>query len=97
MSEFINSGRVLALALAPVMLEIGALLALGALRSRTWVAADVLANLCAAAGLLAAAELLLAHEPWPYAASALGAALLAHVLALRLRWRSTQLARTPLQ
>jgi redox-regulated HSP33 family molecular chaperone len=99
MSEFINSGRVLSLALAIVMLEISALLALGALRNhnRPRAAPDVLANLCAAAGLLGAAELLLAHAPWPYAASALGAALIAHVLALRLRWRTTQPARTPLQ
>lgn len=95
MSEFINSGRVLALALAIVTLEIAALLALGALRTSTRVAADLLANLCAAAGLLGAAELLLAHAPWPYAASALAAALVAHVLALRLRWRATQPARRP--
>jgi hypothetical protein len=87
MPEFINSGRVIDVALLMVVLEMTALLAYRARRRNSLATADVLAHLCAAAGLLGAAHLLLARAIWPYPALALSAALVAHIVALRFRWR----------
>jgi hypothetical protein len=88
MAQFINSGRVIELALWIVLLEIAALLVWQLWRRQVLAAPDVLANLCAAAGLLGAGELLIAHAAWPLPACALSAALVAHIVALRLRWGS---------
>jgi len=92
MPEFIGSGRVLDLALLIVILEFALLLALRA-TGRKWLGTpDVLANLAAAAGLLSAAHLLIARDAWQYTAVALSLAWLAHIAALRYRWRKPRLA-----
>jgi hypothetical protein len=87
MPEFIRSGRVIDLALSIVVLELAVLLVLRAWGRRALGTPDVLANLAAAAGLLAAAHLLIARDAWLYPALALGAAWVAHIAALRYRWR----------
>jgi hypothetical protein len=87
MPEFINSGRVIDLALVIVGLEVTALLSWSVWRGRALATADVVAQLCAAAGLLGATHLLLEHALWIFPALSLGAALIAHVLALWWRWR----------
>jgi len=87
MPEFVRSGRVIYLALLIVVLELAALLALRAGGHKSLGTPDVLANLAAAAGLLSAAHLLIAGDPWVYTALALSLALVAHIAALRYRWR----------
>jgi hypothetical protein len=88
MSDLIRSGRVLDLVLTVVGLEMLWLLATRAGRRRMHGAPDVLAHLCSAAGLLTAAHLIIVRAHWIYAGMALGAALLAHLIALRVRSRA---------
>jgi hypothetical protein len=88
MSQFISSGRIIDLVLLLVALEIAVLLLYRPGREKSSSTADVLAHLWAAAGLLSAAHLLIAHSWWVYVGLALSAALIAHILALRARWRS---------
>lgn len=88
MSEFISSGRVIDLALAMVVLEMAALLALRAWRSDFPYSPDLMAELSAGAGLLCACRLLIAGAAWRYPALALGGALAAHIAALQFRWRA---------
>jgi hypothetical protein len=92
MPEFIRSGRVIDLALLIVVLELAVLLALRAAGRKTLGTPDVLANLAAAAGLLSAAHLLIAGDSWVYTAVALSLALVAHIAALRYRWRKPRIA-----
>jgi hypothetical protein len=92
MPEFIRSGRVVDLALLIVVLELAALLALRVRGRKDLGTPDVLANLAAAAGLLSAAHLLIARDGWVYTAAALSVALVAHIAALRYRWRKPRLA-----
>jgi len=90
MAEFIRSGRVVDLALLIVLVELAVLLALRVGGRKALGTPDTLANLAAAAGLLLAAHLLLARDPWRYAALALTFAWVAHLAALRYRWRQSQ-------
>ena len=92
MPEFIRSGRVIDLALWVVVLELAALLLLRAAGRKALGTPDVLANLAAAAGLLSAAHLLIARDAWVYSAAALSLALVAHIAALRYRWRKPPIA-----
>ncbi len=92
MPEFIRSGRVIDLALLIVVLELAALLALRAGGRKALGSPDVLANLAAAVGLLSAAHLLIARDAWVYTALALSLAWVAHIAALRYRWRKPRVA-----
>jgi hypothetical protein len=92
MPEFVRSGRVIDLALLIVVLELAGLLALRAGGRKALATPDVLANLAAATGLLSAAHLLIAGDPWVYTALALTLALVAHIAALRYRWRKPRVA-----
>jgi hypothetical protein len=83
MSELFRSGRALDLALLIVLVEIATLMLLRRRRRRMPGAPDMTAHLCAAAGLLLAARLMLAHAPWMLAASALALGGIAHLLAWR--------------
>jgi hypothetical protein len=89
MSQFIASGQVLVLVLGVIGLELLVLLSWRAGRERR-VKAQLLAHLCAAAALIAAAELLLQRSWWGYPGLCLTAALMAHVLALRWSWRDAR-------
>lgn len=93
MPEFIRSGRVIDLALLIVVLELAALLALRVVGRKALGTPDVLANLAAAVGLLSAAHLLIARDAWVYSALALSLALVAHIAALRYRWRKPRAAK----
>jgi hypothetical protein len=86
MAGFISGGRVLDLVLACISIEILVLVCYRLGKQAQLLPADVLANLCAAAGLVAAARLLIVAAWWGYVGVALTGALFAHVLALRLRW-----------
>jgi len=98
MSQFVSSGQVLVLVLGVVALELLVLLGWRAGHERR-LKAEVLAHLCSAAALVAAAELLLKRCWWGYGALCLAAALVAHVLALRWSWQgmraSGRLSSTP--
>ena len=95
MREFLTSGLVLDLVLAVVGLEILILALVQSVRHTRLVPPDVLAHLYSAAGLLAAAHLVLNHFGWPAIGLCLLGALLAHLQALRLRMASQLEARLP--
>ena len=88
MADFFSSGHALDLVLACVALEILTLLVYRLRRRRNLLPADVLAHLCSAAALLVAARVTVAHGWWGSAGLWLAAALAAHLVALRLRWRA---------
>jgi pheromone shutdown protein TraB len=85
MRELLSTGRILDLVLAIVALEILIVIALRSGRRRSPIAPELLAHLVAAAGLLAAAHMVLAHAGWLSVGVCLVCALLGHVQALRHR------------
>ena len=85
MREFFASGRILDFVLTLVTLEIIVVLALRAAGKRQLVAPELLAHLVAAAGLLAAAHMVIARGSWVSVGGCLVLALSGHLLALRQR------------
>jgi hypothetical protein len=87
MAELLLSGRLIDIILLLVALEI---VFLHSLRSRGAPAlATLLPNLLAGACLLLALRLALGQASWVWLALALAASLVAHLLDLRQRWRSS--------
>jgi hypothetical protein len=86
-SALLGSGRVLDAVLACIVLELLGLLAWRLLRREHAVQADVYLNMVSAAGLLLAAHAVLAAAWWGLTGLCLSASLVAHLAALRLRWR----------
>jgi hypothetical protein len=85
MRELFSTGRILDLVLALVTVEIIIVIALQTRRRRYPIAPELLAHLVAAAGLLAAAHMVLSHTGWVSVGVCLVCALLGHILALRHR------------
>lgn len=84
MNEWLASGLVVDIILLALVLEAGLLALLGRVRRlgiTIW-----LPNLAAGAALLVALRLAIADAAWTWVAAALGLALLAHVIDLRLRF-----------
>ena len=88
MLQLFNSGRVLDAVLVIVALEFAALLTIRPLRARCRLTPELLAHLWAAASLLGASHLLLTQQGGGYIACALLSALISHILAWRLSWRT---------
>lgn len=87
MSDWFASGRIVDAILVMVAVEALVLTAVAARRGRGPRGARLFWNLAAGAALLLALRAALAGAAWPWAAAALAAALLAHVLDLHARWR----------
>ena len=85
MREFFASGRILDFVLTLVTLEIIVVLALRAAGKPQLVAPELLAHLVSAAGLLAAAHMVIARGSWVSVGCCLMLALSGHLLALRQR------------
>ena len=85
MREFLATGRILDFVLTLVILEIIVVLALRAAGKRPHVAPELLAHLVSAAGLLAAAHMVIAQWGWVSVGCCLILALSGHLLALRQR------------
>jgi len=83
---FLAGGRVFDLVLACLVTEAAVLAVFRAVHGRPLLPADVLAQLCAAAGLVMAARSVLAGAWWGFTGLCLAAALGAHVAALWMRW-----------
>jgi hypothetical protein len=88
MLQLFTSGRVLDAVLAIVALEFVALLAIRPLRERCRLTPELLAHLWAAASLLLASHLIITQQGGGYIACALLSALISHILAWRLSWRT---------
>jgi len=91
-SALLGSGLVLDAILACILAELAGLLAWRWLRGEHAVHVDVYWNMVSAAGLLGAAHLVHAGAWWGLAGMALLVALVAHLMALRLRWRTSRRA-----
>ncbi|RAI57709.1 hypothetical protein DOO78_18070 [Roseicella frigidaeris] len=87
MQALFSSGRVVDLALALMLVEAVALLALRRSRGGGLAPAELLAFLLAGAGLLLALRAALVGAAWEWVALPLVLALLAHLADLGLRWR----------
>jgi len=85
MREYFASGRILDFVLTLVTLEIIVVLALRTAGKRQLVAPELLAHLVSAAGLLAAAHMVIARGGWVSVGCCLMLALSGHLLALRQR------------
>jgi len=85
-TEFLAGGAVFDVVLGVIAVELLLFCGYFLLRREHLVALDVYANLGAAFGLAAAARLMLASAWLGYPCLLLGAALLSHLCALRLRW-----------
>jgi RsiW-degrading membrane proteinase PrsW (M82 family) len=88
MGELFQTGRIVDLVLALMVVE-GVLLAIyHRRRGRGIPAAGLVANLLAGGCLLLAVRAALTHAGWPVVSLWLAAALLAHLADLRSRWRA---------
>ena|SRR5208283_4269920 len=83
MRELLETGRILDVVLTLVALEILIVIALQVSRRRYPGSGQLLAHLVAAAGLLAAAHMVLSRSGWVSVGACLVCALLGHVQALR--------------
>lgn len=88
MSELFDSGRIVDLIVALLIVEAALLLGWRRITGRGPAATDLLANLLAGLFLLLALRAALVHAGWGWIAVCLGAALVAHVADVARRWRS---------
>ncbi len=86
-AELFSSGHIVDLILVLVGIEALAIMIYQRLTGRGPRRGTLAANLFAGAWLLAALRAALAGAAWPWIAGALTAALLAHLVDLRQRWR----------
>jgi hypothetical protein len=86
MADLFATGRIVDLILGLMVLEAAALAAFHRMTGRGVPLASLLTNMAAGACLLVALRAALAGAEWGIVASALAAALMAHLFDLRSRW-----------
>ena len=87
MAQWLASGAIFVVVLAFITLEFLISWGYFLVRGEHLLAPDVYGHLLAALGLVAAGRLVQAEVCWGYPCALLAGSLLAHLLALRLRWR----------